>query len=87
MKRLKNLNKTKTLILAGLYDSQNYEVTYTKSTFINACLQLASEFPDSFKIKDSSLVHATIVTTDLKHCFDLYKHNEEKVILKFKGEN
>lgn len=79
-KKLKGLTKTKTLIMAGLYDSQNYKVTYSKSSFINAALQLAREFPDTFKILEQSLVHVVVQTTDLKHCFDLYKYNEEKVI-------
>lgn len=84
-KRIKNITKTKTLICASIYDSHNYKVTYSKLSFINSCLQLANEFPDTFKIIDSSMVHVTIQAIDLKHCFDLYKHNEEKVIMSVKG--
>jgi hypothetical protein len=85
MKKVKNLNKTKTIIAANLYDSQNYKVEFTHSKFIDAALQLAQEFPETFKILDSSFVHVTIQTIDLKHCFELYKYNEEKVITKVKG--
>lgn len=66
--------------MANLYDSQCYKVELNKSKFIDAALQLADEFPDTFKILESSMVHVLIQTTDLKHCFDLYKYNEEKVI-------
>lgn len=79
-KRVKNISKTKTIICANLYDSHYYIDRYTASKFINACLQLAEEYPDTFKIVESSIVHVVIKTTDLKHCFDLYKHNEAKVI-------
>lgn len=81
-KKIKNLNKTKTIIAANLYDSHHYKVEFTHGKFIDAALQLAQEFPDTFKIIDSSFVHVIIETTDLKHCFDLYKYNEEKVISK-----
>lgn len=84
-KKIKNITKTKTLICAGLYDSQNYKVEYSMAKFIDACLQLAEEFPETFQIVESSLVHVIIKTNDLKHCFDLYKHNEDKVIAKVKG--
>jgi len=82
MKRIKNITKTKTITCANLYDSQNYKYEFTHSKFIDACIQLSVEFPDTFKILDRSFVHIVIQTTDLKHCFDLYKHNEEKVIAK-----
>jgi hypothetical protein len=80
MSRVKNLNKTKTIICANLYDSMNYTSNYSKLKFIDSCLQLAEEFPDTFKIIESSFVHVVIKTVNLSHCFDLYKHNEEKVI-------
>ncbi len=83
--RLKNINKTKTIIVANLYDSQNYKVEYSKLSFIDACLQLASEFPDTFKIVESSMAHVKIETINLKNCFDLYKHNEEKLITKVRS--
>lgn len=82
MKRIKNITKTKTLICYDLYDSVNYVSSYSNANFINASLQLAEEFPDTFTIVESSFNRVVIKVTDLKHCFDLYKHNEEKVIAK-----
>jgi hypothetical protein len=83
-KKVKSITKTKTLICANLYDSMYYVTTYSNAKFINACLQLAEDYPETFVILDSSFVHVTIKTIDLKHCFDLYKYNEEKVIAKVK---
>lgn len=87
MKSIKNITKTKTLICAELYDSIHHVATYSSAKFINASLQLAEEYPDTFTIVESpfSLLF-TIKVTDLKHCFDLYKHNEEKVIAKPKSK-
>ena len=82
MKSVKNITKTKTLICSNLYDSTNYVDSYSNANFINASLQLAEEFPDKFTIVESSFNRVVIKVTDLKHCFDLYKHNEEKVIAK-----
>lgn len=86
MKSIKNITKTKTLICAELHDSMHYVVTYSNANFINASLQLAEEFPDTFTIVESSFNHVVIKVTNLKHCFDLYKHNEEKVIAKPKSK-
>lgn len=85
MKKVKNLNKTQTIITANLYDSTHYKVEFTHGKFIDASLQLAKMFPESFKIVESSMVHVVIAVTDLKHCFDLYKHNESKVITTVKA--
>lgn len=82
--KLKNLNKTKTLICAGLYDSMYYKVSYSNAKFIDASLQLAKEFPSTFEILESSFNHVIIKAKDLKHVFELYKYNEEKVIAKIK---
>lgn len=70
------------MIAANLYDSTHYRVEFTHSKFIDASLQLAQMFPESFKIIESSMVHVVIAVIDLKHCFNLYKHNESKVITK-----
>jgi hypothetical protein len=77
--RLKKLNKTKTIICANIYDSNHMKDTYTHRKFIDASLQLAEEFPDTFKILEFSFSIVVIATTDLEHCFKLYKHNEQKV--------
>jgi hypothetical protein len=79
MKKVKNLNKTKTQICASLYDSNSYTFISTRSKVIDACLQLVEEFPDTFKIVSSSLIEVKIEVVDLIHCFDLYKYNESKV--------
>jgi hypothetical protein len=79
--KLKNLNKTKTIICANIYDSNHMKDSYTHGKFINAALQLADEFPNTFKIIESSFSHVVIATIDLKHCFELYKYNEDKVVL------
>lgn len=84
MNKIKNLTKTKTIICANLYDSMWYTSNYSNLKFIDACLQLAEEFPDTFQIVESSFVHVVIKTTNLDHCFALYKYNEEKVIAKGK---
>ena len=86
MKRIKNITKTKTLICYDLYDSVNYVSSYSNANFINASLQLTEEFPDTFTIVESSFNRVVIKVTDLKHCFELYKHNEEKVIAKPKSK-
>lgn len=78
--KIKNLTKTKTIICANLYDSNHMKDSYSHGKFIDAALQLASEFPDTFKIVESSFSHVVIATTNLKHCFELYKYNEDKVI-------
>jgi len=78
-KKVKSLNKTKTQICASLYDSNNYVFVSTRSKAIDACLQLAEEFPETFKVLESSLVSVKMEVIDLIHCFDLYKYNESKV--------
>lgn len=78
--KIKNLNKTKTMIAANIYDSNHYQIEVTHGKFVDAALQLAQEFPETFKIVESSFVHAVIKTVNLKHCFELYKHNEEKLV-------
>jgi hypothetical protein len=83
--KIKNLDKTRTIICANLYDSHHYKVEYSMSRFIDSALKLAREFPETFEILDQSLVHVIIKTNNLKHCFDLYKYNEEKVISKPKS--
>jgi len=80
--KLKKITKTKTLICAGLYDSPHYRVSYNKLKFIDSCIQLARDFPNTFQIIESSMVHVIIKTIDLKHCFELYKYNESKVIIR-----
>lgn len=82
--KLKNLTKTKTIICANLYDSMFYQYETSNSNFINACLQLCEEFPNTFKVLESSFVHVKIAVSDLKHCFELYKYNEDKVIYRAK---
>lgn len=86
MKGIKNITKTKTLICANLYDSTHYVTSYSNANFINASLQLAEEYPDTFTIVESTFNHVVIKVTDLNHCFDLYKYNEEKVIVKPKSK-
>jgi hypothetical protein len=79
---IKSLTKTKTIICANLYDSHYYSDSYSKSSFINASLQLVNDFPEVFQIVESSMVHVIIKTIDIKKCFELYKYNEEKIIHK-----
>ena len=80
MAKIKNINKTKTIIAANLYDSHGKPKLYGHGRFVTAALQLAAEFPETFVIVESSMWQVIIKTTDLKHCFNLYKHNEDKVI-------
>lgn len=79
--KLKNLNKTKTLICANIYDSNHMKDSYAHGKLIDAALQLAEEFPETFKIVEASFSHVVIATINLEHCFQLYKHNEKKVLI------